>query len=74
MKEFKLNSQNEHIEAIEEAFETYSLAQQVREKLHIDIKRGEYSSTIHFTVKDGQEIDPVAFFWIGFIVRQDYLE
>ncbi|AQX12537.1 hypothetical protein HZP84_16270 [Elizabethkingia anophelis] len=73
MKEFKLSSQNEHIKAIEEAFESYSVAIQLREKLDINIKRGEYSSTINFTVKDNQDINPIDFFWIGFMVRQDYL-
>ncbi|MDV3461782.1 hypothetical protein CMV04_12255 [Elizabethkingia anophelis] len=73
MKEFKLSSQNEHIKAIEEAFESYSVAIQLREKLDINIKRGEYSSTINFTVKDNQYINPIDFFWIGFMVRQDYL-
>ncbi|WP_407475359.1 hypothetical protein [Elizabethkingia anophelis] len=73
MKEFKLSSQNEHIKSIEEAFESYSVAIQLREKLDINIKRGEYSSTIYFTVKDNQDINPIDFFWIGFMVRQDYL-
>lgn len=73
MKEFKLSSQNEHIKAIEEAFESYSVAIQLREKLDINIKRGEYSSTINFTVKDNHDINPIDFFWIGFMVRQDYL-
>ncbi|HFK5563454.1 TPA: hypothetical protein ACGZ9C_003122 [Elizabethkingia anophelis] len=73
MKEFKLSSQNEHIKAIEEAFESYSVAIQLHEKLYIEVKRGEYSSTIYFTVKEGHEINPIDFFWIGFMVRQDYL-
>ncbi|MCT4321822.1 hypothetical protein [Elizabethkingia anophelis] len=73
MKEFKLSSQNEHIKAIEEAFESYSVAINLLDKVKIDINRGEYSSTIYFTVKEGKEINPIDFFWIGFMVRQDYL-
>ncbi|MYZ60735.1 hypothetical protein EH151_12645 [Elizabethkingia anophelis] len=73
MKEFKLSSQNEHIKAIEEAFESYSVAILMLEKVNYEIKRGEYSSTIYFTVKDNQDINPIDFFWIGFMVRQDYL-
>lgn len=72
MKECRINFQNDVIEKILEALKTCGTGIGIVEKYSLEILKGDYSSTIVFTPKEGEEINARDFFMLGYFVGRDY--
>lgn len=68
----KIAQQNYIILQIISALKTCIHGKGIRELHHIKIERGSYGSSIEFTRKDQQPVNPVDFFMLGYFVGRDY--
>lgn len=71
---YRINSQNDTIEKILLAFEELTIGIGIASICDIKVNRGEYSSTIVMTPKEGKEISQSDFFWLGYFVGRDFEE
>lgn len=74
MKEFKLSSQNDQIDAFRDALETNSIGIVISSKYDIKYMPGTYSSSLIFTPKKDTEVNPIDFLLLGFFVGSDYMD
>lgn len=72
MKKLKIKQQNSLILSIIGALKTCITGQGIRGLHHVKIIRGHYDTQIEFTRKDGDEINPLDFFMLGYFVGRDY--
>lgn len=72
MKQATINSQNDDIDNVILALETCSVGEGMSVKYDVTRMDNGYSSTLTFTPKEGYEINPADFFWIGYYVGRDY--
>lgn len=70
--EYKINAQNDTIDIILMALEETIQGKGIATACSIDVKRGNYGSTIIFTPNGMIEITPQDFFWLGYYVGRDY--
>jgi hypothetical protein len=74
MKTVRINSQNDMIDLITLALEEMSLGQGFKILCNIEYLKQENSTTMVFERKDGKELDPSDFFFLGYFVGRDFEE
>lgn len=73
MKEYRILTENEKIEAILQSFEDSIMGQGIKLTCDYKIEYGENSSTLVLTPKEGKDITAAEFFTFGLIIGRDYL-
>lgn len=68
----KIKHQNSLILAIISALNSCILGSGIKSTHNIKITRDDYDSQLEFTRKDGQPINPLDFFMLGYFVGRDY--
>ena len=72
MDRIVIKQQNTLILAVISALNSSVLGSGVKATHSIKIKRGSYDSQLEFTRKDGEPINPLDFFMLGYFVGRDY--
>lgn len=72
MNECRINIQNDIINNILDALETMTAGIGITKKYNYELKEGFGSSTIIFTPKEGNEMNPLDFFLLGYFIGRDY--
>lgn len=74
MKEYRLNAQNDLIDLVTLALKETSIGEGFTIICDIEYLRNDYSTTIVFKRKDGEDIDASDFFLLGYFVGRDFEE
>ena len=72
MKRIKIAHQNSLILSTISALNSSSLGKGIKTSHNIKLKRGERSSQLELTRKDGEDLNPLDFFMLGYFVGRDY--